>query len=148
MTLLKEQRNQAFIRAINRAKSELLRTAEGKITIEDILNRLTTMEAPGYFVDHTYALRNVSALLRGRDEFTPTARSRRRALFGELAEKCKAQIERNPQLSLNEALARVLSVEPASSFFLSYAQARKLYFELQRAGRFSEHRRRLRRLFR
>lgn len=127
-----ELRNRDFMREIVRQKKRLV--SEGKYpTIDDLIHAAVNAPAPGYYLCYDYALKRVGRYLRNE----PNSRSRRRLMIAELAEKCSELRRRHPKLSVGNALARLLNDEPASSFFLSFAQGRKIYYEMQRA----EHRR-------
>ncbi len=125
-------RNRDFMREVARQKKRLV--SEGRRpTVDDLIRAAVKASAPGYYLSYDYALKRVGRHLRNE----PNSRSRRRMMIEELAVKCCELRRRHPKLSLGNALARLLNDEPASSFFLSFAQGRKIYYRMLR----SEHHR-------
>lgn len=127
-----EMRNRDFMCEVGRQKKRLI-SAGTNPSVDDLIRAAVVAPAPNYYLSYDYALRQVGRHVRN----VPASRSRRRAMIAELADKCCAMRRRHPRLSLGQALARLLNDEPASSFFLSFAQGRKIYYKMRR----SEHRR-------
>ncbi len=132
------------MRKIDEEKRKIL--SNGIITTIDLAIRAAAQApAPGYYVSFDHARRCVGALLRGVG--IANSRSRRGQMMVEISEKCRRLLDTDPDLKIGDALARVLTSESASSFFLSFAQARNIYFNSRRAARLRKHRLRQRRLF-
>lgn len=137
-----QERNRDFMAACRRKKSEIM-ARDGHLDVDTIVEEVLNESAPSYYISYARALRNVRPLMR--DNIIPTRRRRTDRMALELAGKCRRIIEeRNGKLTLGEALARVLTGERASGYFISSTYARRLYFRV-----FSERcrsRRRSRRL--
>lgn len=140
----KESRDRDLLRCIDREKRRLLNSGVFT-TINAAIRAAVEAPAPGYYIGFDYALRCVSELRRGAA--APSRLSRRGCMLAEILGKCETTLAEHPGLSLNEALARVLTSQTASSFFISFAQARKIYFASRHDHRLRGHRLRGRRLF-
>lgn len=139
-----ERRNRDLMRQISEEKRRIL--SNGIITtIDTAIRSAAEAPAPSYYVSFDHARRCVSALLRG--VAIPNSRSRRGQMMIEIGEKCRRLLETNTDLKISDALARVLTSESATSFFISFAQARNIYFNTRRAARHNKNRLRTRRLF-
>ncbi len=125
-------RNRDFMNEVGRQKKRLISQGANP-SVDDLIRAAVAAPAPNYYLCYDYALRQVGRHVRN-ERFS---RSRRHAMIAELADKCREVRRRHPRLTLGQALARLLNDEPASSFFLSFAQGRKIYYRMRRM----EHRR-------
>ncbi len=119
---LNSERNRHFMLAVRR----LLATGRYATAVE--LTAAAALEpAPQYYVTFSYALRR---LRNGAPLHTSRRPTRATAMWTELSEKVN-RLRQSHHLSLADALTRVLTDSPASSFFLSPSSALRLYHHLR-----------------
>lgn len=124
-----EQRNREFMRAVRREKQQRYERGEA-VTVEGVIRAVLEQEAPGYYVSYRYARRAVGDLIsRGVIErySGKLRRHSRRDMMIEIGRKCKGIMERRG-VRLGEALTEVLVGGRASSFFMTRAYAKQLYY--------------------
>ncbi len=112
--------------AIRHAKRDL---AGRQMTTLDVMRRAVMEPAPSYYVTFDTAVRAIGEVLRGNR----AAGSQLRQLqWEEIAAKVRRIMGKEPKLKINEAVARVITCEPASRFFISPARALSIYHEEMR----------------
>ena len=116
---LGEERRRDFVRLCRL----ISRRSKQPLTQRDIVNQALAHEAPGYYVDYTYALRVIGHVMT----MPRTVAARYgRGKWLEIADRCRNEMEARRADSLNHALALVLSSGRASGFFLSASTALRI----------------------
>ncbi|MBD5247314.1 MAG: hypothetical protein HDS54_04000 [Barnesiella sp.] len=126
-----EQRNRDFMAAYRREMRAMFAKGE-EMNVERIIARVVEQEAPGYYVSYRYARRAVGDLMeRGViDRYDGGLRRHsRRDMMIEIGRKC-AERMRERGMGLGQALTDVLVSERASSFFMTRAYARQLFYRM------------------
>lgn len=104
------------------------------MNVGKIIARVIEQEAPGYYVSYRYARRAVGDLMeRGViDRYGGEIRRHsRRDMMIEIGRKC-AERMRSRGMGLGQALTDVLVTERASSFFMTRAYARQLFYRMDK----------------
>ena len=124
-TRLAEERRRDFVRLCRL----IFRQSKAPMSQREIVSQALAHEAPGYYVDYTYALR-----VTGHVMTMPRATALRygRGKWLEIADRCRRELDAGRATSLSHALALVLSDGHASGFFLSPSTALRI---LQRANK-------------
>ena len=130
MSFYSAQRNHDFMRECHRQREKAFDEGRKLLTNEIIAHAINST-APAYYVDHGYALRYVSLYNRNKLKIK-NKKGTRYEMLQELSEKCQQLMAKQPGLSLNHALARVLTEGNASRYFITFHTARRLYFEIGR----------------
>lgn len=97
------------------------------IDLQDIAMRAAKSPAPRYYCTFDYALRMLRVLRHGRLKLRNDRRTR---MWNEINTKVDG-LMRKKGVSLIDALAHLLAVEPASEFFISPATAYHLVLQLR-----------------
>lgn len=130
MAIMTQERNDDFLKAFRR-ELQLMHDAGERPTVEQVLDRVLSGDAPGYYVSYQYARRVVGDLVeRGVvNRFNGKIRRfSRRDMMLEIAVKCVERMERRG-INLGRALTDVLAGGRASSWFMSRTYARQLYYK-------------------
>lgn len=106
----------------------IFRRSKTPMTQRQIVEEALSHEAPGYYVDYTYALRVISNVMDMPDSVLGRCS---RGKWLEITRRCRAELEGGRARDLGHALALVLSSGRASGFFMSPATAIRI---LQREG--------------
>lgn len=129
MAIMTQERNEDFLKAFRR-ELQLLHEQNQSPTVEKVLERVLSGDAPGYYVSYQYARRVVGDLVeRGvASRFKGKVRRfSRRDMMIEIALKCVDKMERRG-INLGRALTDVLAGDRASAWFMSRTYARQLYY--------------------
>lgn len=124
-----EQRNMDFMRGFREELRAMLERGE-PATVDGVIEKLLEGDAPGYYVSYRYARRAVGDLIdRGvaARDMGGIRRHSRRDMMLEIARKCIERMNARG-ISLGRALVDVLACERASSWFITRAYARQLYY--------------------
>lgn len=122
--------------AFHREKSAMFERGE-EMNVEKIIARVLEQEAPGYYVSYRYARRAVGDLMeRGviESDSGGVRRHSRRDMMIEIGRKCAVRMKARG-IGLGRALTDVLVTERASSFFMTRAYARQLFYRMSRSGK-------------
>lgn len=121
------------MRAFRREMKEMFSRGED-VTVEQVIARVTEGDAPGYYVSYRYARRAVGDLIE-RGVISKykggLRRHSRRDMMIEIGRKCVERME-STGVGLGRALVDVLVTERASSFFMTRAYARQLFYRMEK----------------
>ena len=118
---MKRLRDDALRNAV--ARRLYLARAEGRvITLDEAVGEVIDGAAPAYFVEFDSAYERILDYVKTGSS-TKVVNPLKRAMYAEITRKCLAILARRPYLSISDVLARVLTAETASSFFITKAYA-------------------------
>lgn len=96
------------------------------LSARQIVDLALKSPAPSYYVEYTYALRQLSRPHPLDNHGT----SPRNLMWSEIRHRVNSRRQKHPHLSLGQALSLTLAEGNASSFFISPPYALRLYYRL------------------
>lgn len=118
-------RNRDFIRVVDKLMAE---NVPGE-TVRQVVARAVLHKAPSYYVSIDTAEEVVKGCLCG---MKPRCTPLKAQMWDEIAAKVRAVRDRNPHLAFTQVMARVLTSENASRFFIGAERGMTIYYEMRR----------------
>ena len=132
MKQLKKMRDRAFINDCLRELRPLVATGK-KIVLGEVARKVLTGAESSYYVSFDTAYRRIGPLLRGKGPRGGTL-TMTQMLYRDLALHVGRTMERNPDMTIVDALTRVLEFGRASRHYISYQHALRLLRTLVRTN--------------
>lgn len=127
----KKDRDRDFVKAYEKVMHGYGKNAP-YISRREIVAQALVNGAPKFYITYEMAHRNVSLILRNRP--LPCNNPLKKEMYKDIAQLTSEYMQKNQEISFNEALITVLSTYPAPRFYINETSANSLICRLQRSN--------------